>query len=615
MATYIRLTEYKSSDEKERGFFDSKNRYEAKQEDFFKIPGSPIAYWVSSKVREIFEKSEKLGEIADVKKGMDTSNNNYFIKYWYEIKFKDIGFNFNSLESFENSKKIFAPYNKGGDYRKWYGNNEFVIYWKNKGKKIKNSSGNLRSPHLYFKLGISWSSVTMGGFGNRISNGFIFDSAGSSAFIYKKHDTFYLLSLMNNNISTKFLQIINPTINYTAGSVGKLPIIFPKSPEIKQKIDQLTGECIEISKEEWDSRETSWDFKTNEIIRFARLGMHSHAERGNEGDVECSMLNVKEDNSKLKIKNLTLETIYNRFCSYWREKFYKLHQNEEELNRLFINIYELQDELTPDVELKDITILKNEAKIIDNELVFQADEIIKQFISYTVGVMFGRYSLDHKGLHVANINESLDEVNLKFNIKNPTFEADEDNIIPVLEGEYFSDDIVSRFIKFVEVTFGKEHLSENIAFIEKSLGKGLRKYFVKDFYEDHLKRYKKRPIYWMVSSPKKGFMALIYMHRYKSDIFASIQNDYVREYIAKLEAKKDDEQRVADDSSNSPAQRKKAQKEVDRIGKLLDEVIKFDREILTKFATQRVEMDLDDGVKVNYCRFKEVLYPIKGLCK
>jgi len=267
------------------------------------------------------------------------------------------------------------------------------------------------------------------------------------------------------------------------------------------------------------------------------------------------------------------------------------------------------------VILEDITILKSEAKIVDRKLVFDNKEIMKQFISYAIGVMFGRYSLDHKGLHVANMNESLDEANLKFNIENPTFEADDDNIIPVLDDEYFNDDIVSRFISFVKTTFGEKNLSENIKFIEESLGKSLRAYFVKDFYTDHIKRYKKRPIYWMVSSPKKGFMALIYMHRYKSDTFARVRNSYLTEYIAKLEAHKETLALTIRSSTASNKDKKDADKAIKNIEAKLKEIIAFDRDAMMHYAQNNENIDLDDGVKVNYCKFKDILYPIKGLCK
>jgi hypothetical protein len=295
--------------------------------------------------------------------------------------------------------------------------------------------------------------------------------------------------------------------------------------------------------------------------------------------------------------------------------FYKLHQNEEELNRLFIEIYGLEDELTADVPLEDITILKREAKVVDGELAFQREEIMKQLVSYGVGVMFGRYSLDHDGLHIADMGVSPEEADAKFGIESPSFAVDDDNIIPVLEDDYFDDDIVGRFHAFLKAVFGEEYLEENIRFVEEALGKSLRKYFVKDFYEDHVKRYKKRPIYWMVSSPKHTFGALFYMHRYRPDIFARIQTHYLHEYMAKLEARLADARRIALDEGSSAKEKRTAQKEIVRIEKALKELRAFDNEALSHYAAQSVAIDLDDGVKVNYCRFKEILRPIKSLCK
>jgi hypothetical protein len=291
-----------------------------------------------------------------------------------------------------------------------------------------------------------------------------------------------------------------------------------------------------------------------------------------------------------------------------------LHKNEEELNRLFIDIYELQDELTPDVELEDITILKNEAKIVDGELVFQANEIIKQFISYAVGVMFGRYSLNHEGLQIANLGDDT-LVSLMTDETKVSFPIDDDNVIPVLEDDYFKDDIASRFIQFVKVTFGEENLSQNLRFIENALKTTIRKYFLKGFYEDHIKRYKKRPIYWMVSSPKKGFMSLIYMHRYKPDIFARVRNSYLTEYLSKLEAHKETLSLTTSSDTASNADKKSAHKKIKNIDAKLKEIIEFDRDKMMHFAQNQIEIDLDDGVKVNYCKFKDILYPITGLCK
>ena len=589
MATYIRLIDYKDSDSKEQGFFKSENRYEAKQEDFEKIPGSPIAYWAKEAIKKSFE-NNLLGSIIPVKKGMDTGNNDLFLKLWTEVNFNIIGIGLvNGQDTITQCKK-WIPYNKGGEFQKWYGNKEYIINWANDGEELKQSTANLRSQHLYFKNAITWNALTSNTTSARFSDyGALFDSAGSSMFPSNLYN--FYLSFMNTKIVDSLLKIINPTLNYGAGTVGNLPIIFPKQESVKQQIDTLTQECIEISKEDWDSRETSWDFRTNELVRIL--------------NDEFLILNEKPK----------LEMVYNRYCEYWSEKFYKLHANEEELNRLFIDIYELNDELTPDVDLKDITILKSESIINeDKNIEFKADEIMKQFISYAVGVMFGRYSLDKDGLQIANlgseilISQMTDETKVSFPI-------DDDNVIPVLEDDYFSDDIASRIINFVKTTFGSESLSENINFIEKCLGKTIRAYMVKDFYEDHIKRYKKRPIYWMVSSPKKGFMSLSYMHRYTNDLFARVQNNYLREYITKLEGTKDILRQIIVDESASSKDKKDADKKIKDIENRLKELISFDRDVLTSYAQNRVDIDLDDGVKVNYNKFKEVLYPIKGLDK
>ena len=590
MATYIRLTDYKDSDSKEQGFFKSENRYEASQDDFEKIPGSPIAYWVSDRVNEIFETSKKLGEISEPRQGLATGNNDSFMRNWAEVSFDNIGFQYVDRDSALDSNLKWFPYNKGGEFQKWYGNQDYLVNWENDGVEIQNffdEKGKLRSrpqnKDYYFKESISWTLLSSSYFAIRtFPKGFIFDVNGMSLFIDKDYFKF-IASFLSTKLAFYFLKIINPTLAFQVGNIKALPIIFNKEESTKQQIDSLTQECIDISKEEWDSRETSWDFSKNELLKH-----------------------------KLDSK---IETAYNNYCQVWSEKFYKLHANEEELNRLFIDIYELSDELTPDVDLKDITILKSESIINDRgELEFKADEIMKQFISYAVGVMFGRYSLDKDGLQIANlgsetlVSQMADETKVSFPI-------DDDNVIPVLEDDYFSDDIASRVINFVKTTFGAQNLSENINFIEKCLGKTIRAYMVKDFYEDHIKRYKKRPIYWMVSSPKKGFMSLSYMHRYTNDLFARVQNNYLREYITKLEGTKDILKQIIVDESASSKDKKDADKKIKDIENKLKELISFDRDVLTSFAQNRVDIDLDDGVKVNYNKFKEVLYPIKGLDK
>lgn len=586
MATYIRLTDYKDSDSKEQGFFKSENRYEVKQSDFEKIPASRISYWVTNSVIQTLKRGSKFSTIANPRRCLATGNDDLYVRYWYESEIENSHFKAkNSQEALESQKKWF-PFQKGGDYRKWYGNNEFCVNWFNDGEEIKKNQDNatLRNLEYFFKDSLTWSYMVQNTLAIRYTGiGNTFSGISGGIFVDNKNINFILSFLLSNAGNYIYNSVFGKTRTYESGNINQLPIIFPKQELVKQQIDILTQECINISKKEWDSRETSWDFTKNELLKH------------------------KSDSK--------IETAYNNYCSYGKEKFYKLHANEEELNRLFIDIYELGDELTPDVALKDITILKSESIINDNnELEFKADEIMKQFISYAVGVMFGRYSLDKDGLQIANlrseilISQMTDETKVSFPI-------DDDNVIPVLEDDYFSDDIASRVINFVKTTFGSESLSENINFIEKCLGKTIRAYMVKDFYEDHIKRYKKRPIYWMVSSPKKGFMSLGYMHRYTNDLFARVQNNYLREYITKLEGTKDILKQVILDESASSKDKKDADKKIKDIENKLKELISFDRDVLTSYAQNRVDIDLDDGVKVNYNKFKEVLYPIKGLDK
>lgn len=574
MSTYIRLTDYKNSDSKEQGFFEPENRHEAKQDDFEKIPGSPIAYWLSNKVKNIFENSSSVQSKYIATNGMFTCNNELFLRLWQEVELNKF--------SISNQLEKWFPYNKGGEFRKWYGNREYLVNYKNDAEEIRqyreNSGQSIKLPgeQYFFEEFITWTDLASNGFNARyVPSGSAFDIAGSG-LCQLNDDLYYILGLLNTKISTFIFGIFNSTLHYQVGDMRKFPIIFPKSASVIHTINSLTQQNVNNSKEEWDSRETSWDFTKNELIKH------------------------KSDDK--------IEIAFENYCNYWKEKFYQLHSNEEELNRLFIEIYDLQDELTPDVDLNDITILKQEADIVNGELVFNADEIMKQFISYAVGVMFGRYSLDQDGLIVANLNQDYP--------KDTTFEIDDDNVIPVLDDEYFSDDIVSRFVSFVKTTFGEESLSENIKFIEESLGKDLRKYFVKDFYDDHVKRYKKRPIYWMVSSPKKGFMSLIYMHRYTPDVFARVRNSYLIEYIAKLEAHKETLTLTVQSSTASNKDKQDADKAIKNIEAKLKEVIAFDRDAMMHYAQKSKEIDLDDGVKVNYCKFKDILFEFdKKLCK
>lgn len=552
---------------------NSKRKFIQLSDNFEKIPGSPIAYWVSKSVIKIYESTSSLNNYSDVKQGLATADNDRFRRDWTEVSFnKSSVFN-------ENLAKWF-PYNSGGEYRKWYGNQFYFINWEHNGNEIKNFKKSVVRNHQYYlRESISWSKISAGSIALRYyPPGFIFDVAGCSIFPFNNDFIEYFLGMLNSCINVPLLTSLAPTMNFEVGQLSNFPVLISdsKNQAIKENIEQN----IAASRLEWDSREISWNFKRSELLRLKENGQ--------------------------------IQTAYNSYCNYWREQFFQLHRNEEELNRIFIEIYGLQDELTPDVELKDITILKQETDIAeDGQLVFNKDEIIRQFISYAVGCLFGRYSLDKAGLILANQGETLKDYLEK--VPNPSFMPDEDAIIPVLEDDYFVDDITGRFRDFLKVSFGEEHYNENIAFVEDALGKDIRKYFAKDFYADHIKRYKKRPIYWMFSSPKKSFNALIYMHRYQSDTVSKLLNDYLREFQEKLKAKKQHLTHTVTSESSKPAEQTKAQREINKIETIEVELQQYEREILYPLATQKIEIDLDDGVKVNYSKFGKALQKVTGL--
>ena len=614
---YIKLSDFKGSENqapktleaiknKECGWF-----YLTNSQKFIQLPSSPIAYWISNKLVNLF-KNTKIGDIAEPKQGMATTDNNRFVRQWNEVNISNIGFDYSSREEASKSLKKWFPFNKGGEYRKWYGNDIFIVNYENDGEELRDVVQNkysnasyakdfskekwdklidvwvLKNKQFYFLEGITWGKISSSDFSVRyVPSGFIFSDAGMKIFIDKENIN-YLTSFLNSKLLSKLIQVISPTLNYEQGSIKSLPILLNIEYDKKQNIDRLSEYVISISKTEWDSRELSWNFSKNELLKYSLFQK--------------------------------IEDAYNNYCSHWKDKFYQLHANEEQLNRVFIEIYELQDELTPDVDFEDITILKQETDIVDGKLVFNKNEIIKQFISYAVGVMFGRYSLDHDGLHIANQNESIEEANAKFGITNLTFEADGDNVIPILDGEWFIDDISQRFFQFVKVTFGKESYEANLDFIANALSdknknsvETIRKYFLKDFYTDHVKRYKKRPIYWMISSPKGSFQALIYMHRYKSDTMSVVLNDYLREFITKLEATRENLEAVSIKSDASGSEKTKALKEIENIKKMIKELREYEKDVLYPLATEKIEIDLDDGVKVNYPKFGTALKKIVGL--
>ncbi|MDB4717024.1 BREX-1 system adenine-specific DNA-methyltransferase PglX [Flavobacteriaceae bacterium] len=543
------------------------------QKDFSKIPGSPIGYWLSENFLKIFD-FKKVDQVSDPRLGMATADNNRFLRLIWEPDSQKV----NS----ENSKKWY-PYAKGGEYRKWFGNLEYVVNWENNGHEIRNftdSNGKVRS-HNYnleyiFKRGISWNALSSKSTSFRILIDSLFDNAGSSLFLKNPNDYDYysILGLLNSKLISNILPVINPTLNYQPGTIGKIPI---KHENIDITIIQ---KCIEISRIEYSNSELASEFRRHYFL----------CESGND-----------------------LDDLFSLYKQYWTTKFVQLHRKEEELNRQFIDIYGLQDELTPDVPLEDITILKEEISIVSGELVFDQEEVFSQFISYAVGCMFGRYSLDKEGLILANQGETLQDYLLKVEKQESelSFVLDDDNIIPILDDEWFEDDIVGRFYAFLKASFGEQNFEKNLSFVEDSLGKDIRKYFVKDFYKDHIKRYKKRPIYWMFSSPKGSFNVLVYMHRYTPDTLNQVLNGYLNEYREKLKTRIETLDHLM--VSGSPSEQNKASKEKDKIQLVLLELQEYERETLYPLATERISIDLDDGVLVNYNKFGDAIAAVAGL--
>lgn len=593
---FVKLTEYPNAKLKEEKYleFNQGDIYYCKQNGFHSIPGSPIAYWASDNIRLAFEKYEILKKYGDTRQGMATSDNNRFLRFWSEVNNNKIELDVTCEDEAIKSQKKWYPYNKGGEYRKWYGNKEYLINYEHNGKEVKEYAEELYSTYSrtiksiseYFKECISWSKISSGNIAFRYyPKGYVFDVAGCCIFYNDNLRMLYDIAFLNSKISKIMLETISPTLNYEAGQVANLPVAYTKNEVLKNKIIYCTKQNIQISKDDWDSFETSWDFEQHPLLRFSNR---------NKGLVDYKNIH--------KVEPITagdkVQDCFNKWKKYKQEQFNKLKANEEELNILFIEIYGLQDEMTPEVDDKDITVAL-------------ADELrdIKSLLSYAVGCMFGRYSLDEKGLVFAGGEFNKD------NYK--TFKADDDAIIPILSEHYFSDDITERFKKFIKIAFGDKYYEENLEYIASVLGKKnnetaddtIRNYFLKDFYNDHVKMYQKRPIYWLFSSKNGNFNALIYLHRYNKDTINRILNNYLREYRGKLEQSIHNDKQLLT-SSASDKDKSKAQKEIEIAQKIVNEVTDYERDILYPLATERKEIDLDDGVKVNYLKFGKALKDI-----
>lgn len=543
-STFHRLTEFNSESRKEEEFHNDKNKFVTNQLNFDKIPGNPIAYWATQETYNHFKMDLKLKDYVNYSGSLHkTANNEKYLRYFWEI---------------DKNDSNWRHYNKGGKFRKWYGNNELLVNWSNDSVEYYSThrTANLFKKDFWDLEGITWTALTSGKFNARyFERGFISDFKGAS--IYPKNNLKYMLGLMNSCVFSYFLEFISPTIDFNIGQIVNVPFIYDDNFN-----ENLVNENIKIEKKYWDKLETSFDFKFN---------------------------NFTQD----LIAQNKMEEIFIENCYEFKEDLIKLKNNEIEINKFFIDSYNLKKVLSPIVDINDISLYS-----------FEKNSEIVSFISYAVGCMFGRYSLDNKGLQFAGGEFNIDNYH--------KFIPDDDNIIPVLDSEYFEDDIVNRFVEFVKICFGEESLEENLDFIANALAKNkkpsrekIRDYMLKNFFNDHKKTYKKCPIYWQFSSGKEnGFNCLVYMHRYEPSLVARIRTDYLHK------TQKAIEQAIANcdniiNHSSSNTEVTKATKEKSKLQKQLKETQEYD-EALAHIANQNIKINLDDGVKVNYAKFQNI---------
>ena len=572
----------RSVEEIERLFLDKEyGLYYADQRKYSNIPGNPLAYWVGDSIRKIFIENRPLSAVASPCVGLQTADNGRFLRFWFEPSPSRIGFGMKSSREAQASRKKWFPYNKGGLFRRWYGNQDYVVNWENDGEELRAFKGSvIRNPKTYFKPSLSWSKISAGIIAFRFfPEGFLYDVAGTSMFFTSTDTHYYCAALLNSHLILDILKIISPTVNYEVGQISSLPVRIKN----EHKIIPIAIENIKISKSDWDAHETSWDFKENELIRIYK--------ENHSPDVDMDANQLKD-----------IVTLYKE---YWTAQFNQLHANEEELNRQFIEIYGLQEELTPDVPLDEITILQQgEISVEDGQLVWHNDVLAKQLLSYAIGCMMGRYRLDRPCLHIAYPNPSAADIEA-YDFQGEKFEIDDDGIIPLLSRDCpFDDNAYNRVVKFIRQVFGESFLNENLNFIEDALGKTVENYFIKDFWKDHKKMYSNRPIYWLFSSKKGAFQCLTYMHRMNPYTAEGVRSKYLLPYIDFLKNK------VASDMERASSLSTVERKNLDKMQAALDECLEYE-ELLHDVADRQIRFDLDDGVVVNYAKFGDVLAKIK----
>lgn len=550
-------------------------RYSTNQQNFNKIPGSPIGYWVSEKMLKIYDSTSFSSDYI-LREGLKTGDNDRFIKLWSEISYNKINYK-------------WFPHTKGGNIRRWYGNHEYVLNYENNGEILKKYSGSsITGENEYFKAYIAYGRIGSGKFSSRYTpKGFIPNMAGLSIVSKTACDEslYTILAITNSKLFQTVLNFQNPTLNNPPGLIASMPLLrFQKEnlPDIKINIS--------LSRQDWDAHETSWDFQTNELIALSQEGL---------GNIQASI------NDEPAMSYSSLELLYQEYQSKWTTMFHQLHANEEELNRQFIDIYGLQDELTPDVPLEEITILQQgEVKIVDGALQFQADVVIKQLISYAIGCWMGRYRLDKPGLYIAHPNAKEEEI-VTYPYGDEKLTIDDDGIIPVLPYECpFEDNLQNRIVDFVRIAFGNDSLAENLNFVEQCLGSTIEKYLDKEYWKNHKKMYQNRPIYWLWSSKKGAFKVISYMHRMDAYTAERVRSKYLLPYIEYLNNK------IADLESRAAQLSVSKSRKLDALRKAHTECVEY-HERLQVVAEQAIAFDLDDGVVVNYAKFGDVLAKIK----
>lgn len=596
--------------EKEAWFLTHKsNSHVLDQKAFLNIPGTTFAYWLSEKYFEIISSNISLGDISEPRAGLQISDNLRFLRIWTEVDFRKIGLNLSREVALKSTFKWF-PHNKGGETRKWYGNRDIIINFENDGKELKywlehnpkdpttkSWSRNLRNYPLYFNEGLTW-----GGMGNTINvryspQGSTFDTSGPMLFSDKALR--YILGLTNSKVFNEFVSIFAQGLSKGSGHFAKVPFI-QKNSDI---IETISKKNINISRNDWDAHETSLDFQRNELLSIDTSTYMENIDYKMKKHFEETGEHISLSPAAPQLGSL--EWRMEQYKTKWERKFMQLHKNEEELNRQFIDIYGLQDELTPDVPLNEITILQQgEINVTDNCITWNEDIITKQLISYAVGCMLGRYRLDKPGLHIAHPNPTDEEI-APYEYNGEQWEIDDDGIMPLMSNDCgFSDNASARFADFIRVALGNEEHVANLNYVEKCLGKTLEQYFVKDFWKDHKKMYQNRPIYWLFSSKKGAFQVIAYMHRMNAYTAERVRSKYLLPYIEHLEAEIDKlDTRRAELST-------KETKQLQALQKQLDECREY-HERLQVVAEQAISFDLDDGVVVNYAKFGDILQKIK----